>query len=380
MCDKGFSLVTIIQVDMMKINFSVLFFAMAVAMSAVAQPWLGGDISMMTANARNGVIYKDSCGVTVDPYVLFAEQGWNMMRVRLFVDPQNAPGSHHDQGVCQNLDYVIDLCKTIKARGFEVMLDFHYSDTWADPAKQFTPKRWEGLGAKVLADSIYRYTRHCLEALKAAGVEPATIQVGNEITFGMDWPVGRVDPMKDDNWDVFTRLLKAGCKACREVCPQAGIIIHTEKAGVWPMTRNYYDRLAWAGVDYDIIGLSYYPMWHDTIPNLGATLDSIAVRFPDKPVMMVEAAYYYQHDGVNRGEEDFSHCLPGTIAGQREFTAQLVSELNRHENVTGLFWWFPEENSYGTPWQGRFGLNRGLFNSANGQALPALYEMSRFKR
>ena len=358
----------------------VLAVAMILGLSLQAHSWLGGDISMMTANARSGVIYKDSCGVSVDPWDLFKEQGWNMMRVRLFVDPRLAPGSHHDQGVCQNLDYVIDLCRTIKARGFEVMLDFHYSDTWADPAKQFTPKRWEGLGAAALADTIYRYTRHCLLALKDQGVEPATIQVGNEITFGMDWPVGRVDPMKADNWDVFTALLKAGCKACREVCPRAGIIIHTEKAGVWEMTRNYYDRLQQAGVDYDIIGLSYYPMWHGTIPNLGATLDSLAVRYPDKPVMMVEAAYYYQHDGINRGEEDFSQCLPGTIEGQRLFTAQLVSELNRHDNVTGLFWWFPEENSYGTPWQGRFGLNRGLFNSANGKALPALYEMSRFKR
>ena len=349
-------------------------------MPLAAQCWLGGDISMMSANARNGVIYKDSCGVTVDPYDLFREQGWNMMRVRLFVDPNNAPGAHHDQGVCQDLDYVTDLCKTIRARGFEVMLDFHYSDTWADPAKQFTPKRWEGLDAKALADSIYRYTRRCLLALKEAGVVPAMIQVGNEITFGMDWPVGRVDAMEDANWDVFTALLKAGCKACREVCPDAGIIIHTEKAGQWPMTRNYYNRLAAAGLDYDIIGLSYYPMWHGTIPNLGVTLDSLAVRFPSKPVMIVETAYYYQHDGVNRGEEDFSQCLPGTIEGQREFTVQLVKELNRHDNVTGLFWWYPEENSYGTPWQGRWGLNRGLFNSANGQALPALYEMAKFKR
>ena len=355
--------------------------ALAAVVASFAQSWLGGDVSMMTSNARQGVIYKDSCGVTVDPYDLFKHQGWNMMRVRLFVDPQNASGQHHDEGVCQDLDYVIGLCKTIKARGFEVMLDFHYSDTWADPAKQFTPKRWAGLDGKTLADSIYRYTRHCLLALKDAGVVPAAIQVGNEVTFGMDWPVGRVDPNNGDNWDVFTRLLKAGSKACREVCPGAAIIIHTEKAGVWEMTRSYYTRLAEARVDYDIIGLSYYPMWHGTIPNLGATLDSLAVRFPGKPVMIVEAAYYYLHDGVNRGEEDFSQCLPGTIEGQRQFTAQLVNELNRHDNVTGLFWWYPEENRYGTRHEGsQWGLNRGLFNSSNGQALPALYEMSRFKR
>jgi len=365
--------------DMMR-QLTMMMLVLAIVMPAWGKSWLGGDISMMTSNARNGVVYKDINGAVVDPYDLFEDQGWDMMRVRLFVDPQNAPGRHHDEGVCQDLGYVIDLCKTIKDRGFEVMLDFHYSDTWADPAKQFMPKRWEGLDGATLADSIYRYTRNCLLALKAAGVEPATIQVGNEITFGMDWPVGRVDPMKADNWGVFTGLLKAGCKACREVCPSAGIIIHTEKAGVWEMTRNYYDRLQQAGLDYDIIGLSYYPMWHGTIPNLGATLDSLAVRFPDKPVMIVEAAYYYLHDGINRGEEDFANCPPGTIEGQRQFTADLVAELNRHDNVKGLFWWYPEENTYGTPWQGRGGLNRGLFNNADGCALPALYEMSKFKR
>jgi len=107
----------------------------------------------------------------------------------------------------------------------------------------------------------------------------------------------------------------------------------------------------------------------------------LAERYPDKPVMIVEAAYYYLHDGVNRGEEDFSHCPPGTIEGQRGFTADLVAELNRHNNVTGLFWWYPEENRYGTRLEGsNWGLNRGLFNSADGQALPALYEMSRFKQ
>ena len=112
-----------------------------------------------------------------------------------------------------------------------------------------------------------------------------------------------------------------------------------------------------------------------------ARYTALAERFPDKPVMIVEAAYYYLHDGVNRGEEDFTHCPPGTVEGQRQFTADLVAELNRHNNVTGLFWWYPEENRYGTRFEkSAWGLNRGLFNSVNGQALPALYEMSRFKQ
>ena len=362
-------------------RFAAFVCVVAVILPAVAKSWLGGDISMMAANERAGVVYKDSAGHVVNAYDLFREQGWDMMRVRLFVDPHHATGAYPDPGVCQDLNYVIGLCSTIRDKGFEVMLDFHYSDTWADPAKQFTPQRWAGLDAATLTDSIYCYTRDCLLALRWAGIVPAAIQVGNEVTYGMDWPVGRVDPMADDNWDVFTAMLQAGCKACREVCPQSRIIIHTEKAGEWSVTRNYYDRLAAAGVDYDVIGLSYYPMWHKTIPVLGSTIDSLAVCYPDKPVMIVEAAYYYQHDGRSwDGSEDFSCCLPGTVEGQREFTRQLVDELNRHDNVEGLFWWFPEENSHGTPWQGRGGLNRGLFNSATGCALPALYEMSRFKR
>jgi len=345
----------------------------------MAQRWLGGDISMMSANQHAGVIYKNAHGVEVDPYDLFKQQGWNMMRVRLFVDPANAPGEHHDEGVVQDLPYVIDLCRTIKARGFNLMLDFHYSDTWADPGKQYTPKRWQGLDATALADSLYHYTRYCLTALCNAGAAPDMIQVGNEITFGMDWPVGKVDPLLDDNWDVLTSLLKAGVRGCREVCPDAKLIIHTEKAGQWNTTRSYYRHLAQAKLDYDVIGLSYYPMWHGTITNLGTTLDSLAVTFPDKAVMIVEAAYYYQHDGKSWDDsEDFSQCPPGTVEGQRQFTEQLVTELNKHHNVTGLFWWFPEENRFGTSHQHHGGLNRGLFDSETGRALPALDEMKAF--
>ena len=353
--------------------------AMSACLSALCQAWLGGDISMMTSNARNGVIYKDSCGVTVDPYDLFKQQGWNMMRVRLFVDPQNAPGRHHDEGVCQDLDYVIDLCKTIKARGFEVMLDFHYSDTWADPAKQFTPKRWESLNAKALADSIYRYTRHCLLALKAAGVEPATIQVGNEITFGMLWPKGKVDPMKPERWSYFCQLLNSGVKACREVCPQAKIIIHTEHAQDSAATLSYYEKLAAYGVDYDIIGLSYYPMWHERLPILSETLNMLEREFPQKPVMIVETAFYYSHENDRWAKpSQYSEYYPISIEGQRQFTAELVAELNHHKNVTGLFWWFPEENGYkNTVTKGW--LNRGLFNNRTGRALPALLELKKFR-
>jgi len=346
-----------------------------------AKNWLGGDISMLSALQNKGAVYNDNKGKAIDPYKLFRKAGWNMMRVRLFVDPQNANAAHKGEGVCQDLPYVIDLCRTIKKEGFAIMLDFHYSDTWADPAKQYTPKRWEGLDAKTLADSIYRYTKYCLFALKKAGVAPDMIQVGNEITYGMDWPTGRVDPLSDDNWNVLGSLLKAGVKACREECPKAQLIIHTEHAGDWDMTESYYEHLDEEGVDYDIIGLSYYPMWHKSIPNLSANLSNLTARFPNKPIMIVETAYFFEHDGKPASEfEDFSHCPPGTVEGQREFTAQLVNELTKHKNVIGLFWWYPEETAFGVQPQPRGLLNRGLFDPTTGNALPALYEMKRFKK
>ena len=352
-----------------------------IAISAVAQgqKLLGGDVSLLPSFEAQHTVYKDFSGKKVSFLSFVKQQGWNAIRVRLFVDPNNAPQSNKDEGVCQDLNYVIKLGRQVKKAGMQLMLDFHYSDTWADPGKQFTPKRWEGCAPQAMTDSVYAYTRASLLALKKAGVSPELIQVGNEITNGLLWPTGKLDPTSEDNWDVVTGFLKAGCRACREVCPKAQIIIHTEKAGDWEVTKSYYQHLRRYGVDYDIIGLSYYPMWHKSIPNLGKTLDKLAWLFPDKPVMIVEAAAYYSHDNDPWATPNqFAEFYPISIDGQTQFTQELVEELNKHHNVTGLFWWYPEENGFENSvlkgW-----LNRGLFDNHTGKALPALKELSRFK-
>jgi arabinogalactan endo-1,4-beta-galactosidase len=212
-----------------------------------------------------------------------------------------------------------------------------------------------------------------------AGCSPELIQVGNEITFGMLWPKGKVDPMKHERWSYFCQLLKRGVKACREVCPKAKIIIHTEHAQDSAATRSYYEKLATYGVDYDIIGLSYYPMWHERLPILSETLNMLEREFPQKPVMIVETAFYYSHENDRWAKpSQYSEYYPISIEGQRQFTAELVAELNHHKNVTGLFWWFPEENGYkNTVTKGW--LNRGLFNNRTGCALPALLELKKFR-
>lgn len=364
----------------MKRTISLLAAFLLVLCGARAQRlYLGGDISLLPSYEKAGTVYRDADGRAVEPLGFFKDNKWNAMRVRLFVDPQKAPQANRDEGVCQDLPYVIDLCRRIKQAGFSLMLDFHYSDTWADPGKQFTPDRWAAADKSTLPDSVYRYTADCLRALNAAGATPDLIQVGNEISFGMLWPSGRVEPQADDNWDYLAELLRGGTRACREECPAARLIIHTEQAGKWANTKGYYSRLRERNVDYDIIGLSYYPMWHERIPVLSATLDSLSVLFPDKEVMIVEAAFYYSHDNDRwaKSPDEHSEYYPISAEGQCRFTRELVAELRRHRNVTGLFWWFPEENASGNSLMECW-INRGLFDNHTGRALPAMSALSGF--
>ena len=368
-------------------KYLILLAALVCGINIQAQKYLGGDISLLPTYQQNGTKYKTIDGKTLCPYKLFEQAGWNAMRVRLFVDPANAPQDNKDEGVCQDLPYVVSLCKQIKKHGFKLMLDFHYSDTWADPGKQFTPHAWakaiEGKSrdeqTRILADSVYRHTKTALEALNKAGATPDFIQVGNEITFGTLWPTGKVDPTKDNNWDTLLTFLRAGVRACREACPKAEIIIHTEHAQDWLATEGYYDKLEKGKLDYDIIGLSYYPMWHGTIKHLDTVLDSIKTEF-NKPVMIVETAFYYSHknDKWATDPNKDGDTYPINPEGQRKFTEELVTMLNRHNNVTGLLWRPPEAHESGKPviksW-----INRGLFDNETGKALPAMEELKKFR-
>ena len=125
------------------------------ALSASAQQrYLGGDLSMLPSYEEAGTVYRDSAGKEVDPLTFLRQQGWNAVRVRLFVDPQFAKKEHQGEGVCQDLDYVIRLSRQVKKADLALMLDFHYSDTWADPAKQFMPKRWKDAAPETLSDFL----------------------------------------------------------------------------------------------------------------------------------------------------------------------------------------------------------------------------------
>ena len=365
---------------------------------ATEPAWVGGDMSMLSAYEAHhqlartkykikNVGYYDVDGVAINDVLTYvAEQGWNTVRVRLFVNPANADASDKGEGVIQNLDTVVNLGKRIKAAGLRFVLDFHYSDSWADPVQQYTPADWADLDDDALADTIYTYTRHCLRVLRDAGAVPDAIQTGNEISYGMLWgPVGtstssllKCNSGSDANWDRFTRLLKQAGKACREICPYAKIILHTERLARTSIMLNFYDKMKSAEVDYDVIGLSYYPYYHGKISVLSSGLSTLELRYPDKEIMIVETGHSYHY---KVGDTDTDYAL--TYEGQKEFTTALVTTLKRYDCVTGVIWWFPEANEYGlggSYWNALHvndgWYNAGLWDHETGRALPALQELS----
>ena len=365
-------------------------------------PVVGGDISMLTKYEahqrmalRYGITnahYYDLNGSLINDVITWTkQQGWNAARVRLFVNPENASAEHRGQGVIQNLDTVKVLGRRIKEAGMQFMLDFHYSDSWADPVKQFTPAEWAGLDDDALTQKVYEYTRDCLRALKAAGATPDYIQTGNEISYGMLWgPVGTPNSQlkkcysgDETNWERFTNLLKAAGRACREECPQAKIILHTERVAKPSIMLNFYNQMKSKQVDYDIIGLSYYPYYHGSLTNLANALNNLANNYQDKDIMIVETGYCY-HYAIS-GDYDLSSTWPITYEGQRKFTEDLVARLKPYSKVKGLFWWFPEANEYGlggnywnTLHVNDAWYNAGLWDHQTGRALPALYELKSF--
>ncbi len=353
------------------------------AAQAHAQEWfLGGDISLLPRYEQVGQKYYNRNGLTVPNVLKFLKGtsvGWNAQRVRLFVAPEGDP----DPAVCQDLAYVTALGKRIKEEGFAFMLDFHYSDTWADPSHQTVPKAWQELKtATAMADRVYDYTKESLEHLVAEGATPDFIQVGNEITCGMLWDIGRVNSGSVNNKNNLARILKKAVAACREVCPEAKVIIHLEHIQNASYTVQNFKDLTSRGVEFDILGLSYYPFWHEGLSTLATTLQQLQTNFPGKDVHIVETAYYYANQpAVGEGiTYDFSSQWPISADGQAQFAADLVVELKKHDNVKGLFWWFPEENGSGPDNDRVLGgwICRGLWNNTTHKAMPALFELKVF--
>lgn len=374
----------------MKRFSSLLFFVSLLFVGSVqAQKYVGGDISLLPSYEANGSKYRTTTGAAITDVITFSrDNGLNAMRVRLFVDPTKAPDDEKKEGVRQDLAYVTALGKRIKDAGLKFLLDFHYSDSWADPVKQYTPDAWVSLTDLQLYDKIYNYTKECLQTLKAAGAEPDFIQTGNEISYGMCWgkrgssSLKKCYTDKDANWLRFTTLLKNAIKACREECPQAKIIIHTERVAKVDIQEAFYERLQKAELDYDIIGTSFYSYYHGSLENLETSLNMLASNFPTKDIWLVEVGYFYNYQPTIKSPGvDLHEQYPIDDDGQAAYTEALINVLNKHEKVKGLFWWMMEANEYkhtGSSQVTKDWYNAALWDDYDGMVNPAFFKLQNF--
>ena len=315
---------------------------------------LGIDVSTYFEELEHGAKYFDG-GKEVSPLDMFVVNGVDVMRIRLWVDPYGANGEPYLAGNC-DLDNFLRLATLAESKGYSIMLDLHYSDFWADPGKQFIPKSWAHLDVDGLVQQVYDYTKKTLLTIAEKGIKLAYIQVGNEITNGMLWPHGRLVEHKDGprtNYGNLIRFLKAGIAACREITPDAAIILHLEKSYDQAIYDEYFTNMEQAGVDYDIIGYSYYPYWHGTFEQFYANVD-FCKKF-GKRQMVVELGYAFtaedyikhQHGGAqlivsneNMESLGFTQEFPISCEGQKHFVEKFLQLAERH-GIEGVFWWEP---------------------------------------
>lgn len=343
-------------------HFSLLvLFALVCACAQAQTRYVGGDISTLPLYEKDLSYYKDVNGLKITNFITWAinDCGWNTFRVRIFVNPTKADQDGTiNPSVCQDLAFVTALGQRIKAAGAYFMLDFHYSDTWVDATHIQAPAAWKGVSDAAMADSISQYTHKVLQTLKAANATPDLVQVGNEIMYGLCGI--KVKPYNDasSNWDGYLGLLHAGCNAVREECPDAQIIIHTDRPNNTGYNSYYYNKLKNANVDFDVIGLSYYPFWHGYLNaeqvasksnknNLVNAINNLKTLFPDKRVQIVECAYNFQNWPTSGVSYDTQDVWPCSVAGQYQFVKDLVDNLKPLENVDGISYWFPEEAGNG---------------------------------
>jgi arabinogalactan endo-1,4-beta-galactosidase len=327
----------------------------------------GADLSLVQAMEDRGVQYKED-GVAKDPLAIFKEHGCNYIRLRIFVNPDGTGGQ------VNTLAYTLALAKRAKALGFGLLLDFHYSDKWADPGKQFIPAAWKDMSQEELAGQIYSYTKDTLAAFKSAGCEPDMVQVGNEIINGMMWPAG--GPLRDESkWGPFIELLKAGIRGVRDSGTMR-VVIHVANGGNTKKSQWFFDHLTKQDVDFDIIGLSYYPFGSPhgdgTLDDLKANMDNIATTY-HKDIMVAETGFFEtggpQEDvpfpATPEGQKDFLDALNRTVAGTADGRGK------------GVFYWAPESIGRGGSYGAKAPSNRALFDF-QGNALPGM-EMFEFE-
>ncbi|MBS2781848.1 glycoside hydrolase family 53 protein [Aeromonas salmonicida] len=307
----------------------------------------GADVSMLAEVEKHGGKFFDEHGNQQDAMAILKENGFNYIRLRLWVDPKDADGKPYGGGN-NDLATTIELAKRAKANGMKFLLDYHYSDFWTDPARQNKPKAWASMNIDQLTEAVYQHTKTTMDAFAKAGVLPDMVQVGNEINGGMLWPEGKSWGQNGGEFDRLAGLLNAGIKAVKEHGDQIKIMLHLAEG-----TKNdtfiwWFDEITKRKVPFDIIGLSYYIYWNGPMNALQYNMDDISKRY-DKDLIVVEAAYGYTTANCDNAENNFTSKeaddagYPATVQGQANYLHDLLQVVTKvpEGRGKGVFYWEP---------------------------------------
>jgi arabinogalactan endo-1,4-beta-galactosidase len=283
----------------------------------------GADIGWLPQMEVSGYKFYTKDGKAEDCFRILKDHGINSIRLRTWVNPSNNPGSGH----CSKNETVA-MAVRAKHWGMRIMIDFHYSDSWADPAKQVKPKAWEGHNFQQLLSDLYHYTFDVMSALKNAGVTPEWVQVGNEIRSGMIYPEGHTD-----NWPQLAQLINKGYDAIKAVSPKTKVILHVDQGNNKALFKWWFDNAIKYGAKFDVIGMSYYPYWLEgnpdytlSIEDLGQNMKDVADNY-NKEVMVVEVG------GEDNKVENTYDMLKAVIEKVKAVP---------NEKGLGVFYWEPE--------------------------------------
>ena len=356
----------------------------------------GADISTLDELEGKGVCFY-SGGKKKDLFEIMEERGVNMIRLRIWNDPYDENGNPYGGGTN---DYAATerLARRAKEHGMDILLDFHYSDFWADPGKQFKPKAWRDLSFEKLGDEVYNYTFDTVSRLSKEGLKPAMVQIGNEITNGFLWDSGKLDFQKPETgeysisgYENTAALLQKGIKAVRDVDGNINIMLQLDFGGDNKLYRSWFDLAVKHNLDFNTIGLSYYPYWHRTLDDLCQNMNDIAARY-NKDLIVVETAYGFTLDTPSGGKLVLEESVfkdyrpfPITVEGQRDFLLELSKHIKEVPNNKGrgFVYWEPAWLSRST-WATKTGMkyiehegeegsswgNQALFDFS-GNALPS---------
>ena len=315
----------------------------------------GVDISMLKQVEENGGLFYVN-GNQIDPIQIFKDKGINTARIKIW----HTPSLNYN-----NLESVLEIAYRASSAGLDLILDFHYSDTWADPLNQAKPSVWEDLNFETLCDSIEQYSRYVITKLKNQNSLPKYVQIGNETDCGLLWPDGYVcdESNNESQWNKLRELFVHAIEGVYSALDNEDtieIISHVSSGGNW-----FFNNLIEQGVNIDILSISYYPMWHGTLTDLSQNIDDLGIMF-QKPVLVVETAYPFTlqwNDNTNNIlglENQLLEDYEASEEGQFLFLHDLISLVDENNYGLGICYWAPDwisTNQFGSPWE-----NQALFD------------------